>query len=135
MKVFAVFGHRVRGFRVIDLGAIAVLTVLVLVVYLAKAGAGGTRADIDAVRQQIVEEQSQIRLLRAEVASEEQPERLASLSAQYLNLQPIPATHDIPAEALADIVRAPPPKTPPETQPAQPVASSAPAAAVVMGGR
>lgn len=106
MKIFAFLDHRVRGVRVIDLGAIAVLMVLVLVVYTAKAGAGATRADIDGIEQQISDTQGQIRILRAEVANEEQPERLAALSEQILHLEPIPADHEIPAEALADVARA-----------------------------
>jgi len=82
---------------------------LVLVVYMAKTGAGGTAADIDKVQVQIDEEHSQIRLLQAEVASEEQPQRLASLSGQLLNLQPVPPKHEIPSEALADVAHAPAP--------------------------
>ena len=133
MRLFAFLGYRVRGFRAIDLAAIAVLTVLVLVVYLAKTGAGGTRADIDRVQQQITEEQSQIRLLKAEVASEEQPERLAALSAQFLHLQPIAAAHEIPSTALADVARAstPQPTAGPASQPPPPAAP----VALVQGGR
>ena len=129
MSMLAFLDHRVRGVRVIDLGAIAVLTVLVLVVYTAKAGAGATRADIDSVQQQIAEEQEQIRLLRAEVANEEQPERLAALSEQYLHLAPIAPSHEIPQEALADVARA---------AALQPAAASPPApagAAPIRGGR
>jgi cell division protein FtsL len=97
------FDRRVRGFRVVEVGALGVLLVLVLAVYLSKAGAGGERADIDHVQAQIDEEQTRIRLLRAEVASLEQPERLETLSSQYLNLQPIPAKHEVQADALPDL--------------------------------
>jgi len=107
MKLFGVLDRRVRGVRVIDLAGAVLLCGLVLVVYMAKTGAGGTAADIDKVQRQIDEEHSQIRLLQAEVANEEQPERLASLSGQLLNLQPIPPRHEIPSEALADIVQSP----------------------------
>ena len=119
MKLFSVLDRRVRGVRVIDLAGAVLLCGLVLVVYLAKTGAGGTSADIDRVQQQIDEERGQIRLLRAEVANEEQPVRLASLSGQLLNLQPISPKHEIPSEDLADIARAPAP---------QPVAAPVPAA-------
>jgi cell division protein FtsL len=97
------FDRRVRGFRIVELGGAAVLLVLVLAVYLAKTGAGGKRADIDKVQQQITAEQAQIRLLRAEVASLEQPERLEALSSQYLGLQPVPAKHEVPAESLGEL--------------------------------
>jgi cell division protein FtsL len=105
MRPFAFFERRVRGFRVVEIGALAVLLVLVLTVYLAKTGAGGKSADIDHVQAQIDDEQSQIRLLRAEVASLEQPERLQALSDHYLGLVPISARHEITPEALMDIAR------------------------------
>ena len=91
MRPLAFFDRRVRGFRVVELGGAAVLLVLILVVYLAKTGAGGKREDIDRVQAQIDAEQTNIRLLKAEVATLEQPERLEALSARFLNLQPIPA--------------------------------------------
>ena len=122
MKLFGVFNHRFRGFRVVELGAAGVLLALVLVVYLAKAGAGGERAAIARVEDEIVAERTQIRLLNAEVASQEQPERLAALSTRYLGLQPIAAKREVPADALPDVAHlaaAASPPTPPVA--AQPV--------------
>ena len=129
MNPFAVLGRRVRGFRVIDLICIAILAVLAPAVYLTKASAGATRADIDTAQQQIVEEKAQIRLLRADVTSEEQPERLAMLSAQFLRLQPISASHEIAAETLSDVVHAAAPK-PALVPAAAQVATPAPGPAV-----
>ena len=99
------FDRRIRGFRIVEIGAMAVLVVLVLVVYLAKDGAGDKRADIDRVQQQIVAEQDRIRLLKAEVAHQEQPERLEALAGQYLGLQPVSAKHEVEAAELADVAR------------------------------
>jgi len=113
MRLFGFLDRRVRGVRVIDLAGAVLLCGLVLVVYMAKTGAGGTATDIDKVQLQIDDEHGQIRLLQAEVASEEQPQRLATLSGQLLNLQPIPPKHEIPSEALADVAHAPPPKPAP----------------------
>jgi len=127
MKLFGFFDRRVRGVRVVDLAGTVLLCGLVLVVYMAKTGAGGTAADIDKVQQQIDEAHGQIRLLQAEVASEEQPQRLASLSGQLLNLQPVSPKHEIPSEALTDVAHAPPPK--PVVAPASPaIVAPAPAA-------
>jgi len=47
---------------------VGVLLILILTVYLAKTGAGGKRADIDRIQKQITDEQTQVRMLRAEVA-------------------------------------------------------------------
>lgn len=103
MRPLGFFDQRIRGFRIVELGAAAVLTVLVLVVYLAKTGASGKGADIDRIQAEIVAEQTQIRLLEAELAHQEQPERLEALSSRYLGLQPISAKHEVSAEALAQI--------------------------------
>jgi len=103
MSFAGFFDQRIRGFRIVELGAGTVLLVLVLVVYLAKTGAGDKSADIDRIEGQIADEQTQIRLLNAELAHQEQPERLEALSGKYLGLQPVPAQHEVQVEALADI--------------------------------
>ena len=130
MKLSGLFDRRVRGFRVVELGGGAVLLALVLAVYLAKTGAGGERADIDHVQQQIFDEQTRIRLLQAEVANLEQPERLEALSAQYLGLQPVPAKHEVQADALPDLAliqHVAKAAQPVAAAPVQPAAATAPA--------
>jgi hypothetical protein len=135
MKLSGLFDRRVRGFRVVELGGGAVLLALVLAVYLAKTGAGGERADIDHVQQQIFDEQTRVRLLQAEVANLEQPERLEALSAQYLGLQPVPAKHEVQADALPDlaliqhVAKAAQPSAATPVQPAAPTAPAEPPAA------
>jgi hypothetical protein len=83
-----------------------VLLALILLVYLAKTIAGSESARIDSVQQQIADERNRVSLLRAEVASLEQPERLEALSSRYLGLQPVDAKHEIDAQALAQIAHA-----------------------------
>ncbi len=103
MRPFAFFDHRVRGFRIVELGGLVVLLILVLTVYLAKTGAGGKRADIDHLQGQIGDERTQIRILKAEVATLEQPERLEALSSRYLGLVPISARREVTLQALSDV--------------------------------
>jgi hypothetical protein len=112
MSVLGVFDRRFRGFRVIEIGGVGVLLALILLVYLAKTIAGSESARIDSVQQQIADERNRVSLLRAEVASLEQPERLEALSGRYLGLQPVDAKHEIDAQALAQIAHAGAP-TPP----------------------
>ena len=81
--------RRIRGFRLVDLIAVAVLTLLILGVYLAKTVAGGERARIATVERQIAAEKARIRLLQAEVTHLEQPARIERLSETYLGLQPM----------------------------------------------
>lgn len=121
MSVLGVFDRRFRGFRVIEIGGVGVLLALILLVYLAKTIAGSESAQIDSVQQQIADERNRVSLLRAEVASLEQPERLEALSSRYLGLQPVDAKHEIDAQALAQIAHA--------DAPTPPVPGAAPAAA------
>jgi cell division protein FtsL len=128
MNPLSLLDRRYRGFRVIEIGGLGVLLVLALVVYLAKTHAGGERADIDRIQAQIDDEQARVTLLRAEVAKLEQPERLEVLSGKYLNLQPIPPSHEIRPEALASVAH-PDPVPAPAAKAAPATASSAPASA------
>jgi len=98
--------RRVRGFRLVDLVAFALLVMLVLGVYLAKTMAGRERAEIATAERSIGEEKARIRLLQAEVAHLEEPARLERLSQSYLGLGPVPIKHDLTPEGLYDAARA-----------------------------
>lgn len=83
MNGFAGFLARsLRGVRLVEFGALVVLLVMVLGVYLAKAAAGRERGDITSVQAQIDDETKRLRLLQAEVAHLEEPERLTRLAAE-----------------------------------------------------
>ncbi|HEX8570428.1 MAG TPA: cell division protein [Caulobacteraceae bacterium] len=98
------FRRRVRGFRVIELGAFALVVVLAFGVYLAKTQAGREWAKISVKERQIAQEKRKIKLLRAEVAHLEQPERLEQLAGMHLNLQAVDGTKEARPETLRDIV-------------------------------
>lgn len=83
-----IFTSRFRGFRIVELGGLAFFLVLALGVYMVKAGAGRERAQIAQIERQIVIEQTRLRLLRAEVAHLEQPERIERLASAYLGMGP-----------------------------------------------
>jgi len=97
-------GRSLRGVRLVEFGALLVLLAMVLSVYLAKASAGRERGDITAVEGQIGDEQRRMRLLQAEVAHLEEPQRLEQLSAM-IGLGPTPAKHEASVEQLAQIAR------------------------------
>jgi hypothetical protein len=105
-----VFDHRVRGFRVVELGGFAFLIALVLGVYLFKGMAGAEGSQIADTTRQITAEQMRVRALRADLARLESPARLEKLSTQYLGLQPVSAKKETAPEALA---------APAQTKPAQ----------------
>jgi cell division protein FtsL len=92
--------RRVRGFRLVDLIALGLLTALILGVYLAKTIAGRERTEIAKVERQIDMEKSRIRLLQAEVSHLEQPARIERLSEAYLGLAPVTFKREITTEAL-----------------------------------
>ncbi len=124
--MIGLFQRKVRGFRVIDVVTMGFLLTLVLGVYLAKAGAGRERAEIAQVERDIEGEQVQMRLLRAEVAHLEQPNRIERLSTQFLGLQPIVAKREVTPEGLPDIARSALVKA--SVPPAAPIVVSAAAA-------
>ncbi|MCI3181170.1 cell division protein [Caulobacter sp. CCUG 60055] len=149
MSLSDLFDRRVRGFRVIEVGALAVLLALALGVYLSKTGAGREGAETAKVQREIQDERSRIRMLRAEVAYLEQPERIERLSSQYLGLQPTVAKRETDPDALVEIARdaamakpakggaastpvppspVPPPPAAPATTAASPAASASAAA-------
>ena len=101
--IAGLFRRRVRGFRVIELGAFALVVVLAFGVYLAKTQAGREWAKIATKERQIAQEKRKIKLLRAEVAHLEKPERLEQL-AGHLGLQAVDGTREARPETLRDIV-------------------------------
>lgn len=122
MNGFAAFLARsLRGVRLVEFGALVVLLVMVLGVYLAKAAAGRERGDITAIQSQIDDESKRLRLLQAEVAHLEEPARLTRLAAE-LGLGPTSGKHEGSPEELSQIAQAVPDK-PERKAPASAVAS------------
>jgi cell division protein FtsL len=111
--------RRIRGFRLVDLIALGLLTALILGVYLAKTIAGRERTEIAKVERQIDTEKARIRLLQAEVSHLEQPARIERLSEAYLGLGPVPMKREATTEALPEIAGKPAatPATPVEVTP------------------
>lgn len=106
MNGFAAFlGRSLRGMRLIEFGALLLLLAMVLGVYLAKAAAGRERGDITQVQAQIEDEQKRLRLLQAEVAHLEEPQRLTRLSAE-LGLGPTSPRHEGSLQDLGQIANA-----------------------------
>lgn len=91
---------RLRGVRLVELAALACLGALILWVYVAKAAGADERARIQRVERDIAHEQARIRLLAAEAARLERPERLERLSVAYLQMAPSEPAREAEAEAL-----------------------------------
>lgn len=106
MILASVFNRRLRGFRVVDLLALAVVAVLAMGSYVFTTFAGAQNAGIASVETQIVQEEKRVRLLRAEIAHLEDPSRIERLSTLYLGLQPVDPKHEIAPGALAQIILA-----------------------------
>ena len=103
--LLTVVGRSLRGVRIVEAFALALLLMMVLGNYLAKAHAGRERGEITAVETQISDEQHRLRLLAAEVAHLEQPERLERLSAAA-GLGPTGARRQGSPDQLPEISRA-----------------------------
>lgn len=113
------FDTRVRGFRVVEIGALSVLLVLVVGLYLSKTGAGRERTEISTIERQIADEQRRIRLLDAEVAHLESPERISGLATAHLGLRPVAQGREITVEQLQMAALGP-------AMPSAPASASAP---------
>jgi cell division protein FtsL len=87
--ISVIFTHRTRGFRTLNVLLTSVLVILAVGVNLAKTFAGKERTEIVRTEQDIRSEARQIRVLQAEVAHLEQPERLERLSRAYLAMAPV----------------------------------------------
>ncbi len=98
-----IFSHRLRGFRVIELCALALLLALALAVYAFKTFAGAQGADAARLERQIVFEQKRIRMLDAEIAYLENPRRIEQLSTTYLGLAPVTAAQETTVHDLAHL--------------------------------
>ncbi len=102
MNPFAIFTRRVRGVRVLDLMAGAILLVLAVGSYAFKTMAEAQGAGAADVQAQIDKEGRRIRLLKAEISHLEAPARVESLATQYLGMAAPDVKHDI---TLADLPR------------------------------
>lgn len=104
----ALFNHRIRGFRTVNIACSVTLLVLAVGVNLAKTIAGRERNEISRVESDIGKERQRIRLLEAEVAHLEQPERLERLARGYLSMAPLSARQEASVDTLSTVANAQP---------------------------
>jgi hypothetical protein len=105
MRLSSIVTHRVRGFRVVDLAALIVFLALALAVYAFKTSAGAERSDIADVETQIRDARRDVRLLRAEVAHLESPDRLERLSTRYAGQAPVNVKQEVDPAALPQLAQ------------------------------
>lgn len=98
--ISVIFTHRTRGFRTINVLLTSMLVVLAVGVNLAKTFAGKERTEIVRTEREIRDEGRQIRVLQAEVAHLEQPERLERLSRAYLAMAPVSVKQETTVDDL-----------------------------------
>ena len=111
--ISVIFTHRTRGFRTLNVLLTSMLVVLAVGVNLAKTFAGKERTEIVRTERAIRDEGRQIRVLQAEVAHLEQPERLERLSRAYLAMAPVSIRQETTVEDLyAASLRRPDVQTP-----------------------
>ena len=116
------FDWKVRGVRWVEIIGVALVAIMIVSVYAAKAAAARESSRIAQIEQDIRENGQRVRLLRAEVARLEQPARLESLSRQ-IGMAPV----DVHRQAGEDQLTAlkPAADAKPAAAPAAPPAASA----------
>ena len=117
------FDWKIRGIRWIEIIGVACVGLMILSVYIAKAGAARESARIGDLERQIAENRQRVRLLRAEVTRLEQPGRLEALS-RGIGLAPLDSRRQAGEAALTDLAPDPEPK-PVIVEPAVPTAPEA----------
>ena len=103
------FAWKVRGVRWIEIIGVLLVAAMVFSVYLAKAGAARESARISDLERQISDNGQRVRLLRAEVARLEQPNRLEALS-RGAGLGPVDVHRQAKAENLSSLAPIPEPR-------------------------
>lgn len=135
----AMFNHRTRGFRTINVLLAGAMLTLAVGVNLAKTFAGKERSEIGRVERDIGKEKTTIRVLEAEVAHLEQPERLERLSRAYLSMAPVTIRQEATADTIFEVAqksvasRPAPPPIPADNPEPMPVFDPVVAAAVERG--
>ena len=123
------FAWKIRGVRWVEIIGVLLVAAMVFSVYLAKAAAARESARISDLERQISDNGQRVRLLRAEVARLEQPNRLEALS-RGAGLGPVDVHRQAKAGNLRNLAPIPEPRpvviapTPAET-PATPAAPAA----------
>ncbi|WBT05741.1 cell division protein [Brevundimonas vesicularis] len=117
------FDWKVRGVRWVEIIGVALVAIMIVSVYAAKAAAARESSRIAQIEQDIRENGQRVRLLRAEVARLEQPARLESLSRQ-IGMAPVAVARQAKEGQLTAL-------KPVAAQPAAPAPSAAPAPAAV----
>jgi hypothetical protein len=125
--VHRLFNWKVRGIRWIEIIGVALVGVMIFSVYIAKAEAARESASIADMERQIRTNGQRVRLLRAEVARLEQPNRLEALSREA-GLGPVDVHRMVTEQGLPAL--APPPEArvvvaPPPAEPAPEAAAEA----------
>ena len=118
MSVLQIFGRRFRGFRIVDIAAVSAILVIAVTSYAMKTFASAEDADMSSLETHIGGEEKRIRLLKAEIARLEAPDRVERLSAAYLQMTQPDPVRVIPAALLADSLAHPKPPKPPKAAPA-----------------
>jgi hypothetical protein len=90
--------------RMLELSAFLCLVALVAWVYVAKATGADERATIRSIESDIRTQQREIRRLRAEAATLEQPVRLEALVREHTDLAPVEPINETRPENLDALV-------------------------------
>jgi|APCry1669190288_1035285.scaffolds.fasta_scaffold29175_2 cell division protein FtsL len=107
--VARLFRVRVRGVSLVEALAFVCLAMLVISVYFFKANAGQESAKIKDLDREIQSEDREVRRLREQLTTLQQPARIERLSQQYLDLAPMSARQEASPEDLTEIARQGPP--------------------------
>lgn len=88
---------------------------LVIGLYFVKTRAAQAKSQVRKLEHTVAQEQASVRMLKAEIAHLENPQRLRELSDKHLNLQPVEAERTLTLEQAAEQLPKKPVSTPDES--------------------
>ncbi|MGV8930144.1 MAG: cell division protein FtsL [Brevundimonas sp.] len=103
------YAWKIRGIRWVEIIGVMLVAAMVFSVYLAKAGAATESARISDLERQISDNGQRVRLLRAEVARLERPNRLEALSRDA-GLGPVDVHRQATVDKLSSLAPTPDPR-------------------------
>lgn len=96
--------HIYQPRRVSRLGWVALMLVgvgLVVVLFVIKTHALEARASVRELESMLTQEKSEVRMIKAEIAHLENPERLRKLAKEHLGLEPVTVEQTLTLEEIA----------------------------------
>ncbi|PHR60416.1 MAG: hypothetical protein COA43_06795 [Robiginitomaculum sp.] len=115
--------HQDKQGRIGRLGWLGLMLVgigLVVILFFVKTNALEAKSELRKLERTLAHTQAEIRIINAEIAHLESPERLRKLASEHLGLEPVSAERTLSLAEAVKLIPAKPPKSDETVEPHQP---------------